>query len=44
MNYVRKAGVALVTGLLTVGAVSITAPAHADSSWGCGGFCLRAQR
>ena len=41
MNLMRKAGLALVTAMLGVGALGITAPAHAyDTQWPCSG-CLR---
>ena len=38
MNIARKLAVALVTATLSVGLLGISAPAHADSSWGrCAG-------
>lgn len=44
MNRIRKAGLVLVTTLLSVGALGLTAPAaHADFSWGCKG-CVVAQK
>jgi hypothetical protein len=38
MNIARKVAIALVTATLSVGLLGISAPAHADSSWGrCSG-------
>jgi len=31
----RKVGLAVVTAVLSIGVVGITAPAHADTTWGC---------
>ncbi len=36
----RKVGLAVVTAVLGIGVVGITAPAHADTTWGCK-TCLR---
>ena len=42
MKLFRKAGLAFVAALLSVGAVGITAPAHAyDTNWPCAA-CLKA--
>jgi hypothetical protein len=41
MNNMRKLGLAVVAALLSIGAVGISAPAHADTTWGCK-TCLRA--
>jgi hypothetical protein len=36
MKNLRKIGLAVVTALLSVGVLGITAPAHAyDTGWGC---------
>ena len=36
MNNLRKVGLAVITAMLSIGALGITAPAHAvDTSWGC---------
>lgn len=34
MNIARKVAIALVTATLSVGLLGISAPAHADSTWG----------
>lgn len=39
MNLPRKAALALVATVLGLGVVAMPAPAQADSSWGCGGWC-----
>jgi hypothetical protein len=39
-NNMRKVGLAVVAAVLSIGAVGITAPAHADTTWGCK-TCLR---
>ena len=44
MRITRKVAVVLATAGLSLGLVGITAPAQADTSWGCGGYCLRAPR
>lgn len=36
MNIARKIAVAIVTATLSFGLLGISAPAHADSSWGIG--------
>jgi hypothetical protein len=41
MKNLRKVGLAVVTAVLSIGVVSISAPAHADTTWGCK-TCLRA--
>ena len=43
MDTMRKLGLALVTAVLGVGALGLTAPAHAvqDTNWPCAG-CIRA--
>jgi hypothetical protein len=41
MNNMRKVGLMVVTAVLSVGVVGISAPAHADTTWGCP-TCLRA--
>jgi len=35
MNRMRKAALTLVAALLSVGALGIAAPAHADTNWPC---------
>lgn len=35
MKNLRKIGLGIVTALLTVGALGLTAPAHADTGWPC---------
>ena len=35
MNHLRKLGLVAVTTLLSIGVLGITAPVHADTSWGC---------
>jgi hypothetical protein len=40
MNTMRKAALALVAAMLGVGAIGISAPAHADTNWPCSA-CLR---
>jgi hypothetical protein len=44
MNTMRKLGLAVVTALVGLGALGLTAPAHAanDTTWGCGG-CAHAK-
>jgi hypothetical protein len=43
MNTMRKIGLAVVTALVGLGALGLTAPAHAvDTTWGCGG-CAHAK-
>ena len=37
MNIARKVAIALVTATLSVGLLGISAPAHADTSWGRSG-------
>jgi len=37
----RKVGLMVVTAVLGFGVVGITAPAHADTTWGCPS-CVRA--
>jgi hypothetical protein len=39
MNIGRKVAVALAAMGLSLGLLGISAPAQADSSWGCGGYC-----
>jgi hypothetical protein len=34
MNIARKVAIALVTATMSVGLLGISAPAHADSTWG----------
>ena len=34
MNVARKVAIALVTATLSVGLLGISAPAHADTTWG----------
>lgn len=34
MNVARKVAIALVTATMSVGLLGISAPAHADTSWG----------
>ena len=43
MKLFRRAGLALVAAVLSTGAVGLTAPAHADTQWPCGG-CLSVYR
>jgi hypothetical protein len=40
MKNVRKAGLVVVTAVLSIGVVGMSAPAHADTTWGCR-TCLR---
>jgi hypothetical protein len=40
MNTMRKVALAFAAAMLGVGALGITAPAHADSNWPCPG-CLK---
>jgi hypothetical protein len=35
MNNLRKIGLGVVAALLSVGALGLTTPAHADTGWGC---------
>ena len=37
----RKIGMVIASAVLGIGVVGITAPAHADTTWGCPG-CMRA--
>lgn len=39
MNIVRKIAVTVAAATLSVGLVGLSSPAHADTSWGCGGYC-----
>ena len=41
MNIGRKVAIALAATGLSLGLLGISAPAQADSSWGCGGYCVR---
>jgi hypothetical protein len=41
MNKMRKVGLTVVTAVLSVGVIGISAPAQADTTWGCP-TCLRA--
>ena len=34
MNIARKVAVAVITATLSFGLVAVSAPAHADSTWG----------
>jgi hypothetical protein len=40
MKNVRKAGLVVVTAVLSISVVGMSAPAHADTTWGCR-TCLR---
>ena len=40
-NKMRKVGLMVVTAMLSVGVLGISAPAHADTTWYCP-TCLRA--
>ena len=40
MKIARKVAVALAATGLSIGLLGVAAPAQADSSWGCGGWCL----
>ena len=42
-NKMRKVGLMVVTAMLSVGVLGISAPAHADTTWGCP-TCVRAGR
>ncbi len=42
MKIMRKVAVVLATAVMSVGVLGATAPAQADTSWGCGGFCTPA--
>ena len=44
MRITRKVAVVLATVGLSLGLVGITAPAQADTSWGCGGYCIGTTR
>jgi len=44
MRITRKVAVVLATVGLSLGLVGITAPAQADTSWGCGGYCIATVR
>jgi len=39
MKNVRRAGIVLAATVMSFGLLGISAPANADSSWGCGGYC-----
>ncbi|CAB4713261.1 unannotated protein [freshwater metagenome] len=39
MKHVRKMTLLVAATAMTAGLVSIGAPAQADTSWGCGGYC-----
>ncbi len=39
MNFARRIAITLVATTLGVGVLGIAAPAQADTSWGCGGYC-----
>jgi hypothetical protein len=39
MTILRRAGVVLATSIMSLGVLGAVAPAEADTSWGCGGFC-----
>ena len=39
MQILRKAAIVLASATVTVGVIGAAAPAQADTSWGCGGFC-----
>ncbi|WP_298756969.1 hypothetical protein [uncultured Nocardioides sp.] len=38
----RRAAVVLASAIMSVGVLGAAAPAQADTSWGCGGFCRSA--
>ncbi len=40
MKIARKVAVVVAATGLSFGLLGIASPAQADSSWGCGGFCL----
>jgi hypothetical protein len=39
MNFVRRAGIMIAAAAVSIGLLGIAAPAQADTSWGCGGYC-----
>jgi hypothetical protein len=41
MNIGRKVAVVVAATGLSLGLLGISAPAQADTSWGCGGYCIR---
>ncbi len=41
MKMIRKTSLTLAAAILSVGAIGISVPAHADTNWPCGA-CLRA--
>lgn len=43
MKTMRKLGLAVVTAMISVTALGLAAPAHADTTWGCGG-CAHARK
>lgn len=42
MKIMRRAAVVLASAIMSVGVLGAAAPAQADTSWGCGGFCRSA--
>ncbi len=45
MNITRKVGITVAATAVSLGLLSISAPAQArDTSWGCGGPCLVSTR
>ena len=39
MSKLRTIAVTVAATTLSLSLVGVSAPAHADSSWGCGGYC-----
>jgi len=39
MSIVRKFGITIAATAVSLGLLGISAPAQADTSWGCGGYC-----
>ncbi|MCW2796225.1 MAG: hypothetical protein JWM79_1722 [Nocardioides sp.] len=39
MRFVSKLGTVIAATAVLIGALAISAPAQADTSWGCGGYC-----
>lgn len=42
MKFARRLGIVIAATTVSLGLLGLTAPAQADSSWGCGGYCVKA--
>jgi hypothetical protein len=40
MKFARRLAIVIAATAVSFGVLGSSAPAQADSSWGCGGYCL----